>query len=211
MTKPTCAEIAAVLKKIGFVVFENNYSVNFGGIRTACNVSNEFNDWLYAFYYLHGKIVGVVVPGTTDPGLYYRINPMKKKGTAIIVHNKQYRGVYQLQDPALELQKPKAERDTSIVGHKGKKAFRQIGAMEYWRDDNRDKYLEFSGDIEKGIANTNVHYMGTLGKNVDKWSAGCPGSTVSNMNKIYAIADKQIEMGLGDKFSFTLLTEEFFR
>ena len=201
MQKPTFEQIVLAIKSIGGVVFTTNYSVNLGAVRTSDNESNTFNDWIYAFYYLDGKIVGEIVPGTTDPGLYYRINPMKRVGTAILVHDRQYRGVYQLQDPKL---------DSSLRGHKGRKAFRQIKEMAYWRDDNRDKYLDFGGDVEISISNTNLHYMGTLGKQVNKWSAGCPGAAEKELDKIFAIGDKQIEMGLGDKFSFTLLSEKGF-
>ena len=194
--KPTFEQIIAATKKIGGVIFTSNYSVNFGGWRTADNSSNKFNDYLYAFYYLDGKLIGEIIPASTDAGLYYRINPIKRIGTAIIVHDKQYRGVYQLQDPAL---------DKSLRGHKGRKAFRQIADMSYWRDSNRDIYLDFTGIIDVGIANTNVHYAGTLGNNVDKWSAGCPVAIEHELNKIFAIADVQISKGLGDIFSFTLL------
>lgn len=201
MKQPNLLQIATVIMENRFKLFSNDYSVNLGGIRTKDNAANTFNDWLYAFYHINGKMHGVVIPATTDPGLYYRLNPMRKAGTAMIVHNRQYFGVYQLQDP---------EQDETLRGHKGKKAFRQIKEMDYWRDPNRDKYLDLEGTIFTEIAHTNIHDMGTLGRNVNKWSAGCPGAIEENMDKLFEVAEKQIEKGLGDKFSFTLLHEELF-
>lgn len=200
MRRPSKEQIIETILNNNFALFTQPYSVNLGGVRTEDNESNTFNDWLYAFCYLpDGGLNFVVIPATTDPGLYYRINPMNRKGTAIIKHDEQYRGVYQLQDPKV---------NPEFRGHKGKKAFRQIKPMTYWRDNNRDKYLDFEGELHTEIAHTNIHYMGTLGHNVNKWSAGCPGSTEDNMNLLYGVADLQIKHGLGDKFSFSLFSEK---
>ena len=110
-------------------------------------------------------------------------------------------GAYQLQDP---------KKDPTKRGHRGQKAFKQVALMKYWRDANRDKYLDFDGEEVKGIFATNGHYMGTKGRQVDKWSAGCWGATVNNLNKIFKVAELQIKHGYGDKFSFSLLHENNF-
>lgn len=199
MNTPTAEQIIEATIRNNFALFTEFYSVNLGGVRTADNESNKFNDWLYAFCYLpEGGLKFVIVPATTDPGLYYRKNPLNDKGTAIIVHDRQYRGVYQLQDP---------EKNPELRGHKGEKAFRQVKSMDYWRDANRDKYLDFEGEVFTEIAYTNIHDMGTLGKDVNKWSAGCPGTIEDNLERIFEVAELQIEHGLGDIFSFTLLSE----
>jgi hypothetical protein len=199
MGKFTLIDIEKALKNSDFLLFTRPYSVNLGGIRSADNRSGMFNDQLYAFYYTDsGNIEGVIVNGTTDAGTYYRNNPLNKEGTAILQHDKQYRGCYQLQDPEL---------DSSLRGHKGRKAFRQIKNMDYWRDNNFDNVLDFTGPTHNEIAYTNHHYMGVAGNYVGKWSAGCQGTPESHQNLIYSIADKQIEKGLGDKFSYTLFHE----
>lgn len=203
MKQPSITEIISVMKSNDFVVFDKPFDVNLGAIRTKDNKSNKFNDFAFAFCDNgRGSLLYYIIPATTDAGLYYRKNPINKKGTAIIQHDKQYRGVYQLQDPT---------KDKRLRGHRGQKAFKQIKQMQYWRDINMDEYLDFTGKTYKQNAATNGHYMGTLGKNVDKWSAGCWGSTISNMNKLYRIAEFQINHGLGDKFSFTLLHENSFK
>lgn len=202
MKKPEIHDIIKVLNEQKFVVFTEPYSVNLGGIRAKDNESNKFNDWLYAFYYTEDDCLSFeIVEGTTDAGLYFRKNLANKDGTAIIQHGKQYRGVYQLQDP---------NKNPELRGHKGQKAFRQIKEMDYWRDNDEDHFLNFEGDTFRGIAYTNGHYMGTFGNNVGKWSAGCWGSTIKNMNDLHVIAQQQIDHGLGDIFSYTLLHEKHF-
>jgi len=201
MKQPTLKKIADVIIAGGYKLFTDPFDVNLGAIRTKDNAANTFNDWNFCFYYDdEGQIQGVVVPGTTDAGLYWRINPMHIDGTAIIQHGVQHRGAYQLQNPKVDGKR----------GHRGQKAFRQIKNMKYWRDADRDQYLDFDGEEQTAIFYTNGHYMGTLGKNVNKWSAGCWGATVENMDKIFEVAEAQIAAGLGDRFSFTLLHENEF-
>lgn len=193
MKIPTIKEIVKVLERNNFKVFKEPFSTNLGGIRADDKVSNKFNDFLYAFDYDEkGKLSGVVVPATTDAGLYYRLHPINPKGTAKIVHNRQYFGAYRLMEK----------------GHMGQKAFKQIGKIDYWRDNNKDKVLDENGIIttEGAEVATNIHYMGTIGGDVGKWSAGCQGATVSNLNKIMAVAERQ----KGRVYSYTLLHESLF-
>jgi len=202
MNRPSIEKIHDVMRENGMKVFETPFSVTLGGIRTKDNASNKFNDWLFASYFTKkGGISAVIVEGTTDAGLYYRLNPSNIEGTAIIQHGKQYRGVYQYQNPELN---PKQR------GHKGKEAFRQIKEMDYWRDPDRNKYLDFKGKTFTEKAFTNGHDMGTLGNNVDKWSAACWGATEENMDLLYMQALIQIEHGLGDIFSYAMLHENQF-
>lgn len=204
MEKPSVIDdIIPILKREEeFKLFKTPWSVNLGAIRTKDNKSNKFNDWIYAFCHSDsGDVIYRIVEGTTDAGLYYRKNNMNPEGTAIIQHGVHHRGVYQLQDPS---------KNHSQRGHKGRKAFRQIKPMTYWRDSNRDEYLDFTGEITKEIAYTNGHYMGNVGNDVNKWSAGCWGAKEENQDEIYYIGDLQIKHGLGDKFSFALLYEEMF-
>lgn len=202
MNIPTLEEIKQATLRKKMVVFTRPFDVNLGGLRTKDNTSGLFNDWVFAYYHdENGNVVGRVVAGTTDAGIYYRNKPLNKDGTAIIVHDRQHRGVYQLQDPA---------KNKNHVGHKGRKAFRQIKDMAYWRDNDRDSVLDFGGKIYIQNGATNGHYMGTVGKKVEQWSAGCWGATEMNMNIIYGVAQKQIDNGLGDVFSYTLLYEPTF-
>lgn len=202
MIKPTIEKIHQVMLDNGMKVFTAPYSVTMGGIRTKDNSSNKFNDWLFASYFdASGKVHFVIEDGTTDAGLYYREHPINIKGTAVIQHGKQYMGVYQYQNP---------KENPSLPGHKGKEAFKQIKDMDYWRDVDRDKYLEFDGPVETGNNSTNGHDMGTAGNNVDQWSAGCWGAPEVRMDKFYGMAKTQVAKGLGDTFSYAMLHENMF-
>lgn len=196
-------DIHETIKKLNMKVFTQPYSVTLGAVRSSDNIDNTFNDIIFASYFNEkGKLISVIVPGTTDAGLTYRLKPMHKLGTAIIQHSRQYSGVYQYQDPKVN---PK------LPGHQGKEAFRQIKNMDYWRDNNKDIKLDFSGPTYSEIALTNGHIMGTLGKEVNNWSAGCWGATKLNMEQLFIFAKMQDKCGLGDKFSFIMLFEEDFK
>jgi len=133
--------------------------------------------------------------GTTDAGLYYRMNPMRIEGTAIIQHGIQHIGAYTYME---------------VGGHKGQEAFRQTEDMLYWRDANRDVYLNFTGKTIRANNNTNGHDMGDAGNLVNNWSAGCWGAIRKVMDKFYLLAKLQIAKGIGAKFSFALLHEDNF-
>lgn len=196
MVKPTIKEIRTVMLKLRMAVFTKPFDMTLGAVRTKDNKANTFNDWLFMFYYdATGKLCGIVEKGTTDAGLYYRMNPMQIDGTAIIQHDVQHRGAYTYME---------------VGGHKGQEAFRQTSDMLYWRDANRDVYLNFTGRTIRAIFNTNGHDMGSVGNLVNQWSAGCWGSTQKVMDKFYLLAKLQIKYGLGAKFSFALLHENSF-
>jgi hypothetical protein len=202
MERPSIEEIHEVMKEQGMKVFTAPYDCTLGWIRTNDNRSEKFNDWIFMSHPTeHGGINSIIIPGTSDAGLYYRLNPMHVDGTAIIQHGKQFRGVYEYQNPA---------ENPELRGHMGKEGFRQVGPMDYWRDADRDEYLEFVNPQEGEIFYTNGHDMGTLGRNVGKWSAGCWGATNENMDLLYAMARVQIKHGLGTKFSLAALHESMF-
>jgi hypothetical protein len=202
MEKPKIETIHQVMKKAGMKVFTTPFSATLGGIRTKDNSSNKFNDYLFMSYFDDkGVLHSIVEEGTTDAGLYYREHPMNIDGTAIIQHGVQHVGAYQYQNPKLNPDQP---------GHKGKEAFRQVADMKYWRDADRDVYLEFDGEEQIGNNSTNGHDMGTSGISVDKWSAGCWGSPEERMDKFYKMAQVQMAHGLGDMFSYAMLHENMF-
>jgi len=196
MTKPTIEQIKETMLSLGMKVFTEPFDMTLGGIRTKDNASGKFNDWLFMLYHDEdGGFKGIVEPGTTDAGLFYRLNPLNVDGTAIIQHSVQHKGCYTYM---------------ATGGHKGQEAFRQTGLMKYWRDADRDTYLEFDGKEFTAIYNTNGHDMGKVGNEVGQWSAGCWGSTNLIMDKFYNLAKIQIEEGHGKVFSFAMLHESDF-
>jgi len=180
----------------GMKVFSRPFDCTLGWIRTNDNKSGKFNDWIFMSHPTpKGGINSIIIPGTTDAGLYYRLNPMHVDGTAIIQHGKQFRGAFTYMEKG---------------GHRGQEAFRQTGGLDYWRDINRDEYLDFENPQENMIFNTNGHDMGTVGDNVGKWSAGCWGAVNENMDLLYAMAKVQKAHGYGSKFSLATLHENMF-
>ena len=200
MKRPTIERVHEVMKENGMKVFTSDFSMTLFAIRTKDNVSNTFNDWIGASYPLpSGGIQSVLFLGTTDAGLYYREHPMHVDGTAIIAHGKQYRGAFEYQNPAV---------NPSQLGHFKKEAFRQVGLMDYFRDPDRDKYLEFTNPEYNKNYYTNGHDM--FGKVVGKNSAGCWGADPDRMDLLYIMALQQIEHGHGAKVSLAMLHEEMF-
>lgn len=202
MKKPTLLEIKNTMLKLGMKVFTRDFDCTLGGIRDADPYSNTFNDFLFIMYHEKGELKGVVIDGTVDAGLTQRLDPTNPDGIAIIAHSYQYGGAYQLQDPKI---------NPEHWGHKGRKAFRQVGEMKYWRDSNRDGKADFTGKLISGNFQTNGHTMGTLGREVNNWSEGCWGAVEEKMKELFLIAELQIKAGLGDKFSFAMLYEDDFK
>lgn len=196
MKKPSLEQIKKTMIAEGMKVFTKPFDMTLGGIRTKDNASGKFNDWHFMMAHDdEGNLFGIVEQGTTDAGLYYRTNPMHPEGTAIIQHGVQHRGAYTYMEKG---------------GHRGQEAFRQTGKMKYWRDANRDIYLDFDGPEDYANFATNGHDMGTVGDNVHNWSAGCWGAIQKIMDKFYALARLQVLMGHGDKFSYALMHENDF-
>ena len=111
MNKPTLLEIKNTMLSLKMKVFSAPFDMTLAGIRTKDNKANTFNDWLFMLYHdATGKLCGTVEKGTTDAGLYYRLNPMQINGTAIIQHSIQHRGSYTYMEKG---------------GHRGQEAFRQ--------------------------------------------------------------------------------------
>lgn len=197
MDCPRVNEIVSVMENKGYAVFQNAarpYNLNLVGIRTDDTMSERFNDWLTAFYWFDGQCVFFGLPATTDPGLFYRENPLQVRGTAILVPG-QYRGAY-------------------MVGkHRGYKALQQRVPMRFWRDANRDGELDMAGmPIEEDVIGANIHranaYRPSL--QVGKWSAGCQViQDPHHFAFLMALCD-QAHALYGNRFTYTLLEERDF-
>lgn len=196
MKAPTIQQIHKVMRAKGMKVFSTPYDCTLGWIRTKDKVQNTMNDWIFMSYPTEGGgIVSVVIPGTSDAGLYYRLNPMHVDGTAIIQDGKQYRGAFTYMEKN---------------GHFDQEAFRQTGLLDYYRDDNEDKYLDPINPEYGKNHSTNGHDMGGNLEYVGKNSAGCWGSLNKLMDELYKMARVQVAHGLGSKFSLATLNESMF-
>jgi hypothetical protein len=183
----TYKEIEQMFKEKGYKFFKGDLNINLFSIRKKIN-TNLFDDLFCIAYEKNGVQYVKEFPVTTDAGLYWLLNPMQVKGTAIIVPG-QYLGAYE------------------IGLHRDYEALRQKKSMKYYRDANRDNLHDVTGKIEEGIYYTNIHHAGLDSTNVDKWSAGC-----IVFKKLY---DFKTTMGIvkesakkyGNSFTFTLFSE----
>lgn len=198
ITRVTLDSIANAYKFMGYDYFTTgDYNLNIFGIREKENKdSNNFNDVIGISYLVDNSWRFKVYEATTDPGLSMRLKPINVNGTAILIPA-QYKGVYQ------------------IGLHKNKyEALVQRKPMKYWRDNNKDKSLDFKGTIYNEIAGTNLHrataIKGLTSKLVDDYSAGCQViAGYDNWVEFMHLVEKASEL-YGNSFTYTLFTEDNF-
>lgn len=188
-------DFEALFKKKCYSYFTKGaYNLNIIGIRASgANIVNSFDDILLIIYKTPiGRWARQIYQITTDPGISYMKNPCNDKGTAILVPG-QYKGAYK------------------IGRHKGKyKALCQNKPVKVYRDNNKNSNYDYDlNSIEEGMFGINIHKAGTFSKRVDTWSAGCQ-VFASNIefNCFMNYCQKQIDNGISDTFTYTLLREE---
>lgn len=95
------------------------------------------------------------MPCTTDPGHYYLQKPMVSKGTAILKEG-QHRSSHRLGT------------------HKGYQALTQRIPLPVYRDNTKDKELDFI-NVQTGMFGINIHRarQTTIIKQIGLYSAGC--------------------------------------
>lgn len=152
--------IKQISRAKGYTFFEgSDYNVNLVGIRNMRDVhANTFNDVFCVAFLDQGQPVLLQYACTTDPGTFYRNNPINVQGTAILPPE-QYRGLWR------------------IGKHQGKyEALVQSTPTVVIRDNNRDANLDLNARIGvRELIGINCHRARSDGtsKQVDKWSAGC--------------------------------------
>lgn len=199
MEIPTLEQIKKIYEVKGYKLFDDGvpYNLNIGGIRTNDMRPNTFNDYEFCFYKDEtGEEQFHVWEATTDPGLYYLMHPLYKKGTAILAPG-QYIGCWQ-------------------VGlHKGKyRALIQIGGeVKVYRDANRDeKYNYDEATAEWGYFGINDHRASKYGivNYVNRFSAGCQViRDPNNFDELMTITSKSLNY-FSNSFSYTLTIQDDF-
>lgn len=196
----------------GYAFFEKDardYNLNIFGVRSKSYDTDTFNDIIGLAWKYAGAWQLKLYSGTTDPGLYYFQNPATSKGTHIMKEG-QYKGAYE------------------CGLHQGKYgALRQVGPIDFWVDEDRDKIFD-KVKVAPGIMiNANIH--STINKSIPdllaapltdfpdresltvyNWSAAC--QVVANPRKYlefmtYVYKSKDI---YGNKFTYTLFEEDAF-
>jgi hypothetical protein len=189
---PTMEQLESAFIRLGYTWFnEGNYNLNLVGVRTRDNSANTFNDWLCVAFYADGRPHLFCFEATTDPGLYWRENPLNIDGTAIVKPG-QYRGLWQL------------------GLHQGRyQALVQKGPVQVYRDNNLDTVLDVSGPVQQGFFGINLHRATAHGesKQVDKWSAGCQVlANTADFGLLLSLC-QQARNRYGNGFTYTLLEE----
>ena len=194
----TIDNVRAVMEKKGYRFFESGiYNLNIIGVRRSTVEINKFDDYLLLIYKTSpSNWVFKTYPITTDPGTYWLLNPTNPKGTAILIPG-QYRSTWK------------------IAKHQGKyEALCQRKPVKVWRDDNRDRVLDFySSPEDEGYFGINIHRSNpyTESSQVDNWSAGCQVfKKAVNFKEFMNYCNKSASM-YGDGFTYTLLEELDFR
>lgn len=187
-------ELLKKIEALGYVTFSGNYNLNLIGVRTKNRVPNRFNDKFYVVYEVDGKWHQEEFPFTSCAGTYWLKNPSRVLGTAVLVHNRQYRSCWQL------------------GLHRGQySALVQTGEMTVWRDNNKDAVADYGGAEYDGYFGINCHRANASRQStqVDKWSAGCQVfANPTHFSILLDLVHKQKSNGYGDKCSYVLVTED---
>jgi len=197
ITCPTVDTIVDVMRAKNYRVFEspNGHDLNLVGIRNSASDANRFDDWLCAFYWYDENWNLFAFPGTTDPGTYYRENPLNLRGTAIMKPG-QYRRAYK------------------VGRHKGYKALQQVGAVTVYRDNDKNEELDTTGNEEhEGLHAINIHRANRIraSTRVDRWSAGCQVMQDPDHFDFFMTLCSRGAEKFGNSFTYSLLESEDFQ
>lgn len=176
----------------GYRFFESgDFNLNIIGIRTNDNQANTFNDYLCVAFKQCGHWVLLTLDCTTDPGVYWRLNPMNTLGTAVLVPG-QYSGAY-------------------MLGlHKDKyKALTQAKSLPVYRDNDRDVEVDVGGAVDNGWHGINIHPRSPSAKSDDigQWSAGCQVVKDYGEHMLIMQLCEIAQKWYGNRFTYTLLDE----
>lgn len=145
---------------------------------------NTYDDKLYLF---KSDICLAVMSCTSNSGAYGLANFVKwnKDGVAVIKFDEIYYDSFMKSD------------GKQYPHHNGKmQCLRQIKPLKYYRDNNKDKKIDESGQIFEGINATNIHTnsytarKGILTWLIGGWSTGC--TVVNNVTIYYDVLLKKI-------------------
>lgn len=176
----------------GFTIFDkNDYDMNIIGERNPNGEVNKFDDWIHICFKQDGEWVWHCFRCTTDAGKYY----LQSGNTAILCHNRQYRGAYKL-----GLHRGQYE---ALV--------QRGGPVSVWRDRNGDSVHDYGQNEESGYFGINIHRASAIdtSTSVNRYSAGCQVIADPHEFDVFISLCKLQVQHLGvDSFSYTLLMGE---
>lgn len=186
--------IKSATEKAGFKFFTGPYNLNMTGIRSKNRAVNNWDDFFALTWEDENdeKKIWVNDQFTTDPGIYYMQKKLLNPEGCGILARGQYRGVW------------------TLGMHFSYEAFIQTGCkVGAYRDRNRDNIMDFDPKTLKyGYYGCDQHH-GYDTKNVDNNSAMCQVHRYKkDLEYVKTMARKNIAMGWGKSFTYTLLEEE---
>jgi len=176
----------------GFAVFDSgaDFDLNIIGCRNENGVPDAFDDQLFVVYQSRGRWIQHQYSCTTDPGLYW-LQSGSVRGTAILCHDQQMRGVY------------------SIGLHQGKyeALCQRHGPVNVWRDRNHDARHDYGDNVDRGWFGINIHRASRNGSAiVGQYSAGCTVlSDPNEFDELIWLCKQQIKINGWKQFTYTLL------
>lgn len=194
----TNKQIFNTLEEQSLPLFSNgskNYNLNLIGVRSKDNTSNKFNDLMVVIWFYGGEWNRLNFNITTDPGVYYRENPININGTAILKEG-HHKGLW------------------TIGKHKGVyEALIQTSKATVYRDNNKDDVLDFDCGTQSGLFGINCHRsnQNVTSTNVDKWSAGCQVFENPKDFSLFVDICNKAANNWGNKFSYSLLLEDWIK
>lgn len=195
----TVEEITSMYAKKDYPLNLGSMYMNVFGVRNSDVNANTFDDRVGMVYRdIDGVVKIFQCDATTDPGLYYRENPMNKDGTAILIP-----GFY--------------AKCYKLGKHQGEEALEQIAPMKYVRDANKNKVLDFlykttGFKVFEQNGKTNIHRAGASSKLVDKWSAGCQViATIRDFFDFIKNIKRSLAFGHANEFGYALFEIEDFK
>lgn len=188
------ADIVKTAEKLGYTIDKRPQKLNLIGIRNSSATSQDkFDDQIAYFYYNDkGRLIGKVVPATTDPSTAWLRDPMNPRGAAVLKSG-EYKDAY------------------AIGKHRGEyDALVQVKPVIVMRDDDRNALINYAAPTQTGLFGINIH-KSTKGKNnediIGKDSAGCQVfRNIPDFMDVMRLA--QISRRLyGNRFSYILIDE----
>ncbi|MDO6426236.1 hypothetical protein Q4489_04390 [Thalassotalea sp. 1_MG-2023] len=193
----TIKNVLAALKHSQYQLFEGELNLNIIGVRSKNTRANTFNDMMCVLYQMNGQWQLVQYKCTTDPGIYYRKNPINVDGTAVVApmqHKSVWTfGMHQGKYPALVQNKP----------------------ITVFRDGNKDETIDTDVTLksvkkQKGYFGINCHRASEKNesKQVNKWSAGCQVLAKPEDFDEFLTLCRQSAKTWGNTFTYTLLEQQ---
>jgi len=185
-------EILDRVEAEGFAVFDSgaDFDLNIIGERNPAGEDDNFDDWLHVIYKEGGEWRWHAYRVTTDPGIYW-LRRGEDRGTAILCHPQQMRGVYKL-----DL-------------HSGKylALCQRNGEVKVWRDRNGDDHADLGGNVHEGYFGINIHRSSIRGSDrVGPYSAGCTVfSDPDDFNEFIQLCKEQERINDWSTYTYTLI------